>query len=121
MVRIIEISPVECEVVTKKGTYKVGVATKDLDIMGYGTIPGVPNSNIAFRLDYVEYSDKWPLYYYALNGSGLEIIRKTTLRMTEEVRQNILVSILNRLHERNFFNYKQKRDWQDRYLSAKFH
>lgn len=106
MVRIIEISPVECEVVTKKGTYKVGVATKDLDIMGYGTIPDVPNSNIAFRLDYVENSDKWPLYYYALNGSGLEIIRKTTIRVVPRKDKNILVAILKRLDERNFFDYE---------------
>ena len=105
MVKIIELSPVKCEVMTEKGTYTVGVATKDLDIMGYGTIPGVADSNIAFRLDYVENSDKWPLYYYSLNGSGLEIIRKTTLKMTQEVREkNILVSILRRLDERKFFD-----------------
>ena len=107
MARIRYISPVECEVIARKGIYRVGVATKDLDIMGYGTIPGVPNSNIAFRLDYVENSDKGPLYYYALNGSGLEIIRKTTLRMTQEVKDNILVAILKRLNERNFFDYKR--------------
>ena len=45
---------VSAEVETERGTYQIGIATKDLDIMGYGTIPEVPNSNIAFRLDYVE-------------------------------------------------------------------
>lgn len=106
MARIRYISPVECEVIARKGIYRVGVATKDLDIMGYGTIPGVPNSNIAFRLDYVENSDKWPLYYYALNGSGLEIIRKTTIRVVPRKDKNILVAILKRLDERNFFDYE---------------
>ena len=64
------------------------------------------NSNIAFRLDYVENSDKWPLYYYALNGSGLEIIRKTTIRVVPRKDKNILVAILKRLDERNFFDYE---------------
>lgn len=106
MVIIREISPVQCKVVTTRGTYIVGVATKDLDIMGYGTIPDVPDSNIAFRLDYVENSDKWPLYYYALNGSGLEIIRKTTIRVVPRKDKNILVAILKRLDECNFFDYE---------------
>lgn len=103
--KIISTSWVTAEVETEKGTYVVGVATKDLDVMGYGTIPGVPNSNIAFRLDYVEGSKKWPLYYYALNGSGLEIIRKTTMNVdTSQARENILVAILKRLVARDFFD-----------------
>ena len=90
------------EVETERGIYQIGITTKDLDVICYETIPWVPNSNIAFSLDYVEGAKKWQLYYYALNG--LEIIRKTTINVdTALANENILLAILERLREWKFF------------------